>query len=233
MKACDELLICCQPQVPAIAGTLQTFRASDRLKIPVFGVVLTRVTGKRFEIPASDIKRTLGWPTMAIIPEDDMVSESVTRGVPVVIHAPNSAAAVEYRKLAQAVLTHLRARKRVISVRKVKVPLARPAEKPKIRKAPEVPKEEPVEKLKPQIEVPSELTTTDILDRLDPASLVERKAFRDLLAHASVLKSFTLEKLVKKSRYPERMVATFCDRMAAKGFASKQDGSYNLKVRVL
>ena len=113
MKACDELLICCQPHVPAIAGTLQTFRASDRFKIPVFGVVLTRVTGKRFEIPVSDIKRTLGWPTMAVIPEDDMVSESVTRGVPVVIHAPNSAAAVEYRKLAQAVLTHLRTRKRI------------------------------------------------------------------------------------------------------------------------
>ncbi len=114
MKACDELLVCCQPRVPAIAGTLQTFRASDRLKIPVFGVVLTRVTGKRFEIPISDIKRTLGWPIIAVVPEDDMVAESVTRGGPVVLHAPNCAAAVEYRKLAKAVLTHLKARKRIV-----------------------------------------------------------------------------------------------------------------------
>lgn len=37
MKACDELLICCQPRIPAIAGTLQTFRTADRLKIPVLG----------------------------------------------------------------------------------------------------------------------------------------------------------------------------------------------------
>jgi septum site-determining protein MinD len=121
MKACDELLICCQPRVPAIAGTLQTFRAADRFKIPVFGVVLNRVTGKRFEIPTSDIKRTLGWPTIAIVPEDDMVEEGVTRGVPVALHAPNSPAAVEFRKLAQAVLAHLRARKRIAPRRKRKL----------------------------------------------------------------------------------------------------------------
>ena len=121
MKACDELLICCQPRVPAIAGTLQTLRAADRLKIPVFGVVLNRVTGKRFEIPTSDIKRTLGWPTMAVVPEDDMVEESVTRGVPVVLHAPNSPAAIEYRKLAQAVFAHLRARKRIAPRQKRKL----------------------------------------------------------------------------------------------------------------
>jgi MinD-like ATPase involved in chromosome partitioning or flagellar assembly len=121
LKSCDELLICCQPRVPAIAGTLQTFRAADRLKIPVFGVVLSRVTGKRFEIPTSDIKRTLGWPLMAEIPEDDLVEEGVTRGVPVVIRSPNSPAAIEYRKLAQAVLTHLRARKRIATSRKRRV----------------------------------------------------------------------------------------------------------------
>ena len=121
MKACDELLICCQPRVPAIAGTLQTFRAVDHFKIPVFGVILNRVTRKRFEIPTSDIKRTLGWPTLIEIPEDDMVPESVTRGVPVVLHAPNSPAAIEYRKLAQAVLVHLKARKRVAPRRKRKV----------------------------------------------------------------------------------------------------------------
>ena len=121
MKACDELLICCQPQVPAITGTLQTFRVVDHFKIPVFGVILNRVTRKRFEIPTSDIKRTLGWPTLIEIPEDDMVPESVTRGVPVVLNAPNSPAAIEYRKLAQAILVHLKARKRVAPRRKHKI----------------------------------------------------------------------------------------------------------------
>jgi MinD-like ATPase involved in chromosome partitioning or flagellar assembly len=121
LKVCDEILICCQPQVPAIAGTLQTFRVADRLKLPVFGVVLTRVTRKRYEVPVSDIRRTLGWPTLVEIPEDDMVPESITRGIPVVLYAPSAPAALEYRKLAQMVVTHLRAKKRVSPKRKRKV----------------------------------------------------------------------------------------------------------------
>lgn len=112
MKVSDEILVCCQPHVPAIAGTLQTFRMADRMKLPVFGVVMTRVAGKRYEIPISDIRRTLGWPTLVQIPEDDMVPESITRGVPVVLYSSNSPAAVEYRKLAQMVISHLRAKKR-------------------------------------------------------------------------------------------------------------------------
>jgi septum site-determining protein MinD len=113
MKVCDEILVCCQPQIPAIAGTLQTFRTADRLKLPIFGVVLTRITRKRYEVSVSDIKRTLGWPALVEIPEDEMVPESVTRGMPVVLYAPNSSSAYEYRRLAQMVLSHLRARKRV------------------------------------------------------------------------------------------------------------------------
>ena len=120
LKVCDEIIVCCQPQVPAIAGTLQTFRVADRLKLPVFGVVLTRVTRKRYEVPLSDIRRVLGWPTLVEIPEDDMVPESITRGVPVVLYAPNSPAALEYRKLAQMVLNHIKKKKKITTKQKQK-----------------------------------------------------------------------------------------------------------------
>lgn len=121
MKVCDEILVCCQPHVPAIAGTLQTFRMADRMKLPVFGVVMSRVTGKRYELPISDIRRTLGWPMLVQIPEDDTVPESITRGIPVVLYSPNSAAAVEYRKLAQMTVSHLRERKRKAAPRRRKL----------------------------------------------------------------------------------------------------------------
>jgi len=131
LKVCDEIIVCCQPQVPAIAGTLQTFRVADRLKLPVFGVVLTRVTKKRYEVPLSDIRRVLGWPTLVEIPEDDMVPESITRGVPVVLYAPSAPAALEYRKLAQMVLNHIRKRKRVAPARKKKAATKRKRTKKK------------------------------------------------------------------------------------------------------
>lgn len=134
MKICDEILVCCQPQIPAIAGTLQTFRMADRLKLPIFGVVITRITKKRYEVSISDIKRTLGWPTLVEIPEDEMVPESVTRGMPVVLYAPNSPAAYEYRKLAQMILSHLKSKKRVSPkrhtiVKKVRAKAAKKAAK--------------------------------------------------------------------------------------------------------
>ena len=120
MRACDELLIVSQPRIPSIAGTLQTLRTANRLKIPVFGVVLNRVGGKRFEIPTSDIRRTLGWPILATVPEDENVPMAIHAGVPIVIYAPNSPAAVEFRKLAAAVLKHLKVLKRVTPSRKAK-----------------------------------------------------------------------------------------------------------------
>ena len=121
MKACDELIIVCQPQVPAIAGTLQTFRAAGQYRLPILGTVMNRVTGKRYEVPISHIKKILDWPVIGVVPEDDMVPESTTRALPLVVYSQNSPAAVEFRKIAQAVLTHIRARRRVAPRRRRKV----------------------------------------------------------------------------------------------------------------
>jgi len=113
LKACDELLIICQPEIPAIAGTLQTFRAADRLKIPVLGVILNRVAHRRYEIPLMEIKKTLGWATILEIPEDGAVQESITKANPVVLESPESPAAIEFKKLAGVILARIKARRRV------------------------------------------------------------------------------------------------------------------------
>lgn len=119
LKACDELLVVCQPEIPAIAGTLQTFRAADRLRIPVLGVVLNRVAHKRHEIPLMEIKKTLGWPTILEVPEDGAIPESITKANPAVLESPESPAAMEFKKLADVIVARIRARRRV-RVRRVK-----------------------------------------------------------------------------------------------------------------
>jgi len=121
MRACDELVVVCQPQVPAIAGTLQTFRTANHQKLPILGAIMNRVTGKRYEVPISHIKKILNWPLIGVVPEDDMVPESTTRAIPLVIYSQNSPAAVEFRKIAQAILTHIRARRRVAPRRRRKI----------------------------------------------------------------------------------------------------------------
>jgi pilus assembly protein CpaE len=100
LKASDELLIVANPDIPTIAGTLRTFRAAERFKVPVTGIVVNKVRGKKFEVPLAEIKKTLKWPIAVVIPEDTNVRESLAAGVAVVRYKPKSPAAKKFRELA-------------------------------------------------------------------------------------------------------------------------------------
>lgn len=104
VKACDELLVVTNPEVPTIATTLRTFRAAERYKTPVTGVVVNMVRGKRYEVPISEIRKTLGWPIIAVVPDDEKVRESMTAGIPVLGYAPLSPAAKKFRELGENLL---------------------------------------------------------------------------------------------------------------------------------
>lgn len=112
LRACDEIVIVCQPEIPSLMGALQTFMVAEELKIPVICVVVNRVTDKKYELPISDIKKALGDSTISVIPEDMMVKESVAKGVPVILAAPNSPSAVEFSRLASAILARIKSKKR-------------------------------------------------------------------------------------------------------------------------
>lgn len=112
LRACDEIVIVCHPEIPSLMGALQTFMVAEEWKIPVIGVVVNRVTDKKYELPISDIKKSLGDSTVSVIPEDEMVKESVAKGVPVILTAPNSPSAVEFSRLARAILARIKSKKR-------------------------------------------------------------------------------------------------------------------------
>jgi septum site-determining protein MinD len=101
MRASHEILVVTNPEVPTIASTLRTFRAAERFKIPISGVVLNRVAGKRYEIPTSEVRKKLSWPIVATVPDDDKVRESLTAGTPVARYAPKAPASKEFKKLAE------------------------------------------------------------------------------------------------------------------------------------
>ncbi len=107
IKACDEILVVTNPEIPTIASTLRTFRAAQRYRVPITGVVVNKIRGKRYEVPLSEVKKTLGWPVIATVPDDDKVRESLTAGVPVVRYSPKSKAARAFRELADRVFEKL------------------------------------------------------------------------------------------------------------------------------
>jgi len=104
MKASDELLIITNPEIPTIATTLRTFRAAERYRTPITGVVVNKVRGKRYEVSISEVRKTLKWPIAAVIPDDDKVRESLTAGSPVLRYAPRSPAARKFREMGEHLL---------------------------------------------------------------------------------------------------------------------------------
>jgi len=107
IKASDSMLIVTNPEIPTIASTLKTFRAAERFHVPILGTVVNKVSGKKFEVPLSEVKKTLGWPVLMSIPEDDKVRESLTAGEPVVNFAPKSSAARAFFELGDRALEKL------------------------------------------------------------------------------------------------------------------------------
>ncbi len=103
IKACDHMLIVTNPEIPTIASTMKTFRAAERYRKPILGVVVNKVSGRKFEVPLSEVKRTLGWPVLMSVPEDLKVRESLTAGAPVINFAPKSAAARAFMELGERV----------------------------------------------------------------------------------------------------------------------------------
>ncbi len=107
IKSCDEILVITNPEIPTIASTLRTFQAAERYRVPITGVVVNKVKGKRYEVPILEVRKTLGWPIVAVVPDDDKVRESLTAGIPVVRYASKSPAAKEFVKLAACVFERL------------------------------------------------------------------------------------------------------------------------------
>ncbi|MEM2192363.1 MAG: AAA family ATPase [Candidatus Hadarchaeales archaeon] len=103
IKASNMMLIVTNPEIPTIASTLRAFRAAERYRVPVLGAVLNKVSGKKYEVPISEVKKSLGWPILSTVPEDDKVRESLTAGTPVVKYAPKSSAARAFSELAERI----------------------------------------------------------------------------------------------------------------------------------
>jgi septum site-determining protein MinD len=87
IKASNELLVVTNPDIPTIATTLRTFRAAQRYRVPIAGVVVNKIMKKKYEVPLSEIKRTLTYPVVGAIPFDEKVMESLAAGVPVINYA--------------------------------------------------------------------------------------------------------------------------------------------------
>jgi len=104
IKACDELLIVTNPDIPSVTNALKTVVLAKKHKKKIAGVIINKKVGKRYEMSDKNIEEFLGAPIISIVPEDERVRESLTERKAVVDAYPFSKASVGFKKAAARIV---------------------------------------------------------------------------------------------------------------------------------
>ena len=104
IEAADELIIVTNPEIPAVTDALKTAKLIEQLGKPIRGVIVTRSTGSRVQMPISNISDMLELPILGVVPEDKNVPVSVTLKNALVHTHPRSKAARAYKQIAARII---------------------------------------------------------------------------------------------------------------------------------
>ncbi len=104
MIAADELLVVTSPDFPTLSCTLQAVKAAKERNTPITGMILNMVRNKKYELTLDEIEDAAKTPILSKIPMDEKIPESIAYTTPATLYAPSRDAAVEYKKLAAALV---------------------------------------------------------------------------------------------------------------------------------
>jgi len=100
METADELIIVTNPEMPAITDALKTIKLAEEMKIPVKGIIITRVKKNKSEMQPEVVKDMLEVPILGSIPEDSCVQEALNSKDALVHTHPKSNSARAYKEIA-------------------------------------------------------------------------------------------------------------------------------------
>ena len=100
VKAADELIVITTPDLPSVSDTAKAVKIAEDMDVPVLGIIINRVRGYKYELTQHEIEKICKCTTIATIPEDKKVPESIAFKNPVVLYSPNSPAARAFKTLA-------------------------------------------------------------------------------------------------------------------------------------
>jgi|SRR3989344_849620 len=99
LKACDEVLVVLNPELPSVVDGLKVVELARRNGKEVIGAVVNRQRGK-LEMKMSKIESLLEVPVVGIIPEDEYVKKALVKNDSVYNIYPNAKSSKAYKKLA-------------------------------------------------------------------------------------------------------------------------------------
>ncbi|MDP1695537.1 MAG: cell division ATPase MinD [archaeon] len=104
MESGDELIIVTNPEIPAVTDALKTAKVAEQMGKEVKGIILTRVKGRKTEMPIVNVRDMLEIPILGVVPEDDNIQASLVRKDAIVHTHPKSKAAKAYRRIAAKIM---------------------------------------------------------------------------------------------------------------------------------
>ncbi|MEM5878322.1 MAG: P-loop NTPase [Candidatus Aenigmatarchaeota archaeon] len=100
MKACQEAILVTTPDLPSVTDAIKAKAVLDQMKINTIGLVINKISGKKFELKKEEIMQMMNLPIIAEIPFSFDFVESLSNKTPLVVYKNNSDASVEIFKLA-------------------------------------------------------------------------------------------------------------------------------------
>jgi septum site-determining protein MinD len=104
MGAADELLVVSSPDYPTLSTTIRAVKLAKEENVPIKGLILNRVYGKKFELSLDEIEAAAEVPVLAVLPNDLSLAEAVANTMPGSHFNPRGRAVIEYKKLAAALI---------------------------------------------------------------------------------------------------------------------------------
>jgi len=102
MMACNEAILVATPYLPDITDIIRGKSVLEELNVKISGLVLNKVTGKKFELKDKEILELTELPIIAKIPFDFKVLESLGLKIPLTFYDKRSKVSREFIKLASS-----------------------------------------------------------------------------------------------------------------------------------
>lgn len=104
MTASDELFVLTTPDYVTLATTLHAIKVARQKRTYISGIIINKLRGKKFEIGLDDVQDATKVPVVSVLYDDESVLRALAKGLPVGGFKKNNDVAVEYKKLAAAII---------------------------------------------------------------------------------------------------------------------------------
>lgn len=99
LQGCEKLLLVTNPELPAVTDSMKTIEVAQRFNKHIIGIVVNKVTHRKYELTSREIEKICEHPVIAEIPFDYKIPEAIANKTPVVLFSPNCPASKSLREL--------------------------------------------------------------------------------------------------------------------------------------